>query len=131
MLTIKKIANVIEKTLSKVKSPAEVLPAFLLYCTAMKRSGLCGEKTAAEIISQLAGAGFETGKNPDGTDNKINQFVYCVVKGIFDALKTDAVIHTGLPKGGLMVKVSGANAGGPIEAIGTNIIDTLTAGLIR
>lgn len=130
-MIIDKIADIIQNSLDRLKTPAEVLPAFLLYYTAMRRPGLSPSKIAAEIISNNAALGINTGDNPDGTPNVVNQYTYNIVKCVVDAIKNDGVVQVAIPAGSIVVETNGANAGGPVVSVGTNTINTVVKGIVR
>lgn len=129
-MNLESIIQSINKLFDKIKTPAEVLPPFLLKCTTETRPGLSAYKTTTNIISDLQKLGINTGPNPDGTDNVINQYTYAVVKNIYDSLKKDAVVHGLIGSNSLFIQATGGNAGGPIVANGSNILDTITKGII-
>jgi len=131
MLNLDKVTNIINKVIDKLKTPAETLPAALLICIAIKRPGLSASKIAAKAISNLEAIGIPTGPNTDGSPNQINRYTYNIVKCIVDGIKEDAVVQTVLPKGSVVVRVQGANAGGPIIAYGENVINSLAKGIVR
>jgi len=131
MLNINTIARAMESTIDRVKVPAQILPAVLLYCTAIKRPGLSASKIAADIISDNEALGIATGTMPDGSPNVVNQYTYNIVKKVVDAIKEDAVIQAAIPMGSLMIQTNGANAGGPVVGVGTNITNTTIRGIIR
>ena len=131
MLTIDKIAQAMQKAIEKTRIPANTLPALLLFCTAMKRPGLSASKIAANAISNHTALGIPTDENPDGSPNVINQYTYNIVKSVVDAIKDDGVVQVAIPAGTLMIQVNGANAGGPVVSVGTNITNTIAKGLIR
>ena len=68
---------------------------------------------------------------PDGTDNVVNQFVENLVEKVVDTLKDDAAVECVIPIGSVIVEANGANAGGPVVAIGTNINNAKGYGIIR
>ena len=68
---------------------------------------------------------------PDGTDNVVNQFVTNVVEKVVDTLKDDALVECVIPIGSVIVSAQGANAGGPVVAVGTNINNAKGYGVIR
>lgn len=131
MFTIDKVAQFIENTIQKIPSPAQVLPAELLYCTAIKRPGMSASKIASQIITNNEALGIKTGPNTDGSPNKINQLVYNITKCIVDGIKNDAVIQATIPAGSVQIQGTGGNAGGPVVVNGSNIISTIIKGLIR
>lgn len=131
MFNIDTIANAMEAAIDKTRVPAETLPALLLVCTAMKRPGLSASKIAADIISNNDALGIPTDVNPDGSPNIINEYTYNIVKCVVNAIKQDGVVQVAIPAGTLMIETNGANAGGPLVGIGTNITNTIAKGLIR
>ena len=130
-MTIGNIVNTITNTLESYQAPANILPALLLKCTSMTRPGLSAYKIATEIIKNNEAIGIPTGANPDGTDNLINQFTYNIAKCVVDALKKDASIQVAIPMQSLLIQAIGANGGGPVTCIGSNILDSNARGIIN
>ena len=54
-----------------------------------------------------------------------------VVEKIVDSLKDDALVECVIPAGSIVVEATGGNAGGPVEAVGTNINNVKGYGIIR
>lgn len=131
MLNIDTIASVIKNTVNKLKTPAQALPPLLLYCTAIKRPGLSPSMITSKVISNNESLGINTGTNPDGSPNIVNEYSYNVVKAVVDAISQDGVVQVAIPAGSLMVQVTGANAGGPVVSVGTNITNTIAYGIVR
>lgn len=131
MLTIDTITNSIRSAVDKLKTAAQVLPPLLLYCTAIKRPGLSAVQIASKVISNNALLGINTGTNPDGSPNIVNEYTYNIVKAIVEAIAEEGVVHVAIPAGSLMIQVTGANAGGPVVSVGTNTTNTIAYGLIR
>jgi len=131
MFTLDKITNIINNAINSMRTPAQTLPAFLLYCVAIKRPGLSASKIASKIISNNEEIGIPTGSLPDGSENLINQYTYNVVKCVIDAIKEDGVVQVSIPAGSIMVQAEGGNAGGPVVCVGSNITNTIVKGLIR
>lgn len=130
-MNIARVIDFINTKLNSVETPANVLPPFLLRCISMKRPGLSPYKITAKIIENNKLLGIPTGPNPDGSENKINQYTYNVVKCMCDAIRNDAVVHTAIPMESLMIQATGGNAGGPVTCVGTNTLDSITKGIIR
>ena len=130
MLTIDKIADGIKKSMDSIKAPAKTLPPLLLFCTAVRRSGLSASRIASKVITNNAAIGIPTGVNPDGSPNLVNEYTYNIVKTVIDAISDEGVVHVVIPAGSLMIQATGANAGGPVTCVGTNITDTISYGLI-
>ena len=131
MFTLDKITNIINTALNAIKTPAQTLPAFLLYCVAIKRPGLYPSKITAQIISNNNEIGIPTGPNTDGSPNLVNQYTYNVVKCVVDAIREEGVVQVAIPPGSITVLVEGVNAGGPVVCTGTNTSNTVVKGIIR
>ena len=78
-MNISDIIDNITNTLDSAKMPANVLPPFLLKCTALNRPGLSAYKIASQIIQNNKALGIPVEDNPDGSANLINQYTYNVV----------------------------------------------------
>lgn len=131
MFNLDKITSIINTAINSMKTPAETLPAFLLYCVSIKRPGLSPSKITSKIISGNGDLGIPTGANPDGSPNLINQYTYNIVKNVVDAIKEDGVVQVAIPAGSIMIQANGGNAGGPVVCTGSNIMTTIAKGIIR
>jgi hypothetical protein len=130
-MNISTVVDFITDKLNGVEIPVNLLPVQFLKCIATARPGLSAYKTTAQIIANNKILGIATGPNPDGSANLINQYTYNVVKCIFDSIKNDAMVQMVTPKNSLVIKATGANAGGPMECIGTNLTDGGGVGIIQ
>ena len=130
-MNIKRLIETVNTTLDAARKPATTLAAILIYATAVNRPGISKMKITSEIISDNETLGINTGQMPDGTDNVVNEFVNNVVEKVIDTLKDDALVECVIPTGSVIVQANGANAGGPIVAIGTNINNAKGYGVIR
>lgn len=130
-MNIKNLMELVNNSLEAARKPAEKLAALLVYATAVERPGVSKIKITSEIISDNATLGINTGQMPDGTDNVVNEFVNNVVEKVVDTLKDDALVECAIPAGSLIVEAKGANGGGPIVAVGTNINNAKGYGIIR
>ena len=130
-MNISDIIDNITNTLDSAKMPANVLPPFLLKCTALNRPGLSAYKIASRIIENNKALGIPVEDNPDGTANLINQYTYNVVKCIVDAIKNDATVQVAIPMQSLLIQATGANAGGPVTCVGTNLMDSVGNGIMQ
>lgn len=131
MLNLNTITNVINNALNSIKTPASVLPPFLLLCTAIKRGGMSASRAASSAIASNSSLGISTSENPDGSPNMVNEYTYNIIKTVIDTLKNEAVVHVAIPTGSLSIQSNGANAGGPVVSVGTNITNTVAYGIIR
>ena len=130
-MTISNIIDNITNTLDSAKMPANVLPPFLLKCTALNRPGLSAYKIASRIIENNKALGIPVEDNPDGTANLINQYTYNVVKCIVDAIKNDASVQVAIPQQSLLIQATGGNGGGPVTCIGSNLLDSIGNGIMQ
>ena len=130
-MNIKKLIELVDNALDAARKPATILAGYLIYVTAVQRPGVSKIKIASEIISDNATLGINTGQMPDGTDNVVNGFVSNLVEKVVDTLKDDAMVECVIPTGSIIVEAKGANAGGPLVAIGTNINNAKGYGIIR
>ena len=130
-MNISDIIDNITNTLDSAKMPANVLPPFLLKCTALNRPGLSAYKIASRIIENNKALGIPVEDNPDGTANLINQYTYNVVKCIVDAIKNDASVQVAIPQQSLLIQVTGGNGGGPVTCVGSNLLDSIGNGIMQ
>ena len=130
-MNIKNLLEAVNTALDAARQPANVLVGFLIYATAVHRPGISKLKITSEIISDNASLGINTGQMPDGTENVVNQFVANVVEKVVDTLKDDAMVECVIPSGSIIVNAQGANAGGPVSAVGTNINNAKGYGVVR
>ena len=77
-MNLSTIVDSVTNTLESARGPANILPAFLLRCTALTRPGLSAYKIASSIIQKNAQLGIPTEDNPDGSTNLVNAFTYNV-----------------------------------------------------
>lgn len=124
------VVEYVKQMLNTIKTPAMMLPAILLKCTAIQRPGLSPQEIASVIIERNKAIGIPTGENPDGSNNLVNMYTYNVVKSMVDALKQDGVVHVAIPAKSLVIEATGGNAGGPVTVVGTNLTDTTAYGII-
>ena len=130
-MNISDIIDNITNTLDSAKMPANVLPPFLLKCTALNRPGLSAYKIASRIIENNKALGIPVEDNPDGSANLINQYTYNVVKCIVDAIKNDASVQVAIPQQSLLIQATGGNGGGPVTCIGSNLLDSIGNGIMQ
>jgi hypothetical protein len=130
-MNISNVVDAVTNTLDSAKIPANILPPLLLKCTALSRPGLSAYKIAAQIIQNNKALGIPVEDNPDGTANLINQYTYNVVKCIVDAIKNDASVQVAIPMQSLLIQATGANAGGPVVCIGSNLLDSIGNGIMQ
>lgn len=130
-MNISNIVDTVTNTLDSAKIPTNILPPLLLKCISLNRPGLSAYKIAAQIIQNNKALGIPVEDNPDGSSNLVNQYTYNVVKCIVDAIKNDATVQVAIPMQSLLIQAMGANAGGPVTCIGTNLLDSVGNGIMQ
>lgn len=128
---IKNISNAITTTLDKARTPLVGIPPILLLCEIKNRPGMSAIALASAIISRLAAAGFNTGKNEDGSENMNNQFIRVLCEELVKEIKDNAVVESSIPIGSISITGIGGNAGGPVTIQGYNNMVTKVKGLLR
>ena len=107
------------------------MPAILLLCAAMSRQGLSPLRSLSNVCKALEELGIPMGANPDGSPNLIISILNEVFKEAYRAFTEDAVIQGGIEPGAMQVMSNGANGGGPMVSIGTNILPIHIWGVIQ
>ena len=130
-MNIKRLIESVDTALDAARKPVNTLVGFMIYATAVHRPGISKLKITSDIIADNATLGINTGQMPDGTENVVNQFVANLVEKVVDTLKDDAMVECVIPSGSVIVNAQGANAGGPVVAVGTNINNAKGYGIIR
>lgn len=119
-MNIQTICDGITKAIEAVRVPFTYIPATILVCSAVKRPGLSAMIIASKIIKRQSEAGAPSGAAADGSANVAEAMERIRVEEMVRALKMDSRIQIGIPIGGIMVSVTGANAGGSFVATGPN-----------
>jgi hypothetical protein len=130
-MNIAGVVDTVTNTLNSARIPAGILPPMLLMATSMTRPGLSAYKIATEVIQNNDKLGIPSSPNPDGSENLINAYTYNIIKAVVEALKYDAAIQLAIPMQSLVIQATGANAGGPVTCVGTNITSTISQGIIQ
>ena len=107
------------------------MPAILLLCAAMSRQGLSPLRSLSNVCKALEELGIPMGANPDGSPNFIIIVLNEVFKEVYRSLTEEAVIQGCIEPCAMQVMSNGANGGGPMVSIGTNILPTHTWGVIQ
>lgn len=130
-MTITSIVNSLTDRLNSINIPTSTLPPLLLKCISMTRPGLSAYKIASEIIQNNQKLGIPTGPNVDGSENLINAYTYNIIKCMVHALQNDASIQCAIPMNSLLIQATGANGGGSVTCIGSNLKDSISQGIIH
>lgn len=131
MSWIQTISQAIEKAFASVRPALPSIPPLLLLCELSQRPGLSAIALTSAIIKRLPEAGIETGVNPDGSPNKINQFVRIISEEIIKEFKDNASVDCALSPGTIVSFGTGANAGGPVTVVSNNTLPISIKGIVR
>lgn len=94
------------------------------------REGLSAIDIASKIIERKKEVGIDIGPLPSGAENIELKMETIRVEEILNALITKAKIEVAIPPG-TKITATGANAGGPVQVIGTTISISKGEGIIR
>lgn len=131
-MNVKQICDTIKNAIEQNSRKAvATIPAIVLLCSLAKRPGLSTIMSVINVIQVLKMKGIYTGPNPDGSPNLLLQVIYAVIDEIYRALRHDAYGQTATAPGAFQITATGANAGGTVQVVGTNITPYNSPTLIR
>lgn len=119
-MNITEIVRNIKDMFTGAVSPAEGLPALLVYCTSLKRSGASPMEMTSDALQEFAKMGLPIGPNSDGSQNLHNLETYVIFNTICKHFGLNGVSQGTIPAGGITVVGTGGNAGGPVTVTCTN-----------
>lgn len=132
MSWITSIANGIQRAFDFARPALTMtIPPILLLCEINNRPGLSAIALTSSIIRRLPEAGIQTGVNPDGSPNKINQFVRILSEEIIREFKDNALITCGLPSATINSVGTGASPSGPIVVNSLNTMPLIIKGILH
>lgn len=132
MSWITSIANGIERAFDFARPALTMtIPPILLLCEIRTRPGLSAIALASSIIRRLPEAGIQTGVNPDGSPNKILQFVRILSEEIVKEFKDNALITCGLEPQTINSIGTGASPNGPIVVSSLNTTPIIIKGILH
>lgn len=111
----------------RIPIPKLSLPQILF---AKARPGMSPELLASSIISRFGEIGIPTGPLEEGSPNVMEQFVKVISEEIIDHIQSQCRVDTAVDVG-MKVQASGANAGGPLVALGASIAPHTAIGVPR
>lgn len=109
----------------RVSLPKPSIPEILMAKT---RPGLSAQILASSITSRFEEIGIPTGPLVGGTPNVMENFVKVICEEIVSAIQTDMRVDIATDAGAI-VQASGANAGGPVVAVGTTTAPHTATGI--
>ena len=125
---IDKISSTISNMFKLSRKPFPTIPPELLLCNVTQKPGMSAALLTSAIISRLPEMGLNTGKNKDGSENMINQFVRIICEEIIRHIQENASIQCVIAPESLTIESNGANAGGAVTSMGSNIMGTTIKG---
>lgn len=128
---IMSICDSVSSVIESVRLPASQVPATLIAMGAIYRPGISPMIVASNIIARQSEAGAPYGPMPDGSKNIAEAMERIRIEEIVNALKFDAQVQVAIPPGAISITASGANAGGPVVCVGTNINAVKGVGIIN
>ena len=126
--SIDKFCKEFTRVMESLKTPAMVLPSYLLLCSALQRPGESPMDITSRIIKKAAAVGIHTGLNADGSPNLINALIYIGVKEMIHSRKFEGATFSVIPKGSLQILSTFSGPGGSGTGYGVNITDTVIGG---
>lgn len=128
---INNIMNMVSTAFNAVRKPAQSIPPVLLLCEINNRSGLSAISLTSNIIARLPEIGFNTGVNPDGSANMMNQYTKIICEELIKEIQNHALVDCAVNSGQININSSGACAVGPVTTTGTNIMPFSIKGVLR
>ena len=103
-------------------------PSLQQIILAKARPGLNAEILTSAITARFEEAGIPTGPLIGGTPNVMENFVKVMMEELVTAIQTDMRVDIAADAGAT-VQASGANAGGPVVAVGATIVPHTGVGI--
>ncbi len=130
-MTVEQIFKAIIKLFERKRKPAPKVPSILITLGTEARPGLSTIQSSGNIVKKMNEMGFDTGAAPDGTQNMGVALAVAVVEEIFRALREDARVEVSIAPGKSLIYTNGANAGGPLIGVGSNMNHIAGEGIIQ
>ena len=129
--SIGNILKILQAIFSIMKQPADTIPPPLLFLGAKLRPGLSARDMAARVISRFSESDAVNGEIFQEGNNVMTALMVITMEEIVNAIQTEAKVSTIIDPGSIIMNASGANAGGPVTVVGTNINIPATTGVIQ
>ena len=131
MSWIDTISSTIEKAFSSIRPALKLIPPIMLLCEIKNRPGLSAIALTTAVIRRLPEAGIETGVNPDGSPNKIGQFVRIFSEEVVKEIKNNAQVTTVVEPGSMVSSITGMSPVGPIVGTSVNTAVSAVMGIVQ
>tara|TARA_R110000868_G_scaffold209966_6_gene459910 strand:+ start:4139 stop:4585 length:447 start_codon:yes stop_codon:yes gene_type:complete len=123
------ILKILLAAFSMMKPPADILPPPLVMIGSKLRPGLSARDIAARVISRFSESDAISGEIFQEGNNVMTALVVIMMEEIVNAIQTEMKITNVMDPGAMVINASGANGGGPITVVGTNILPTSSTGI--
>ena len=121
-MNIRSLLSNIVAAVDSVRTALAPIPGILMLCTCSRRPGFSSIIASAKVYADM---------NQNENDEIVKKFVFNVINRIKENLHDDGVCLVVIKPNELQFQLTGGNAGGPVEAVGTNINPVLTWAIIR
>ncbi len=125
------ILKIILSVFSIMKQPADTLPPPLIFIGAKLRPGLSARDMAARVISRFSESDAVNGEIFQEGNNVMTALEVIRMEEVVNAIQTEMKISSTIDPGAMIINASGANGGGPVTVVGTNINITESAGVAQ
>lgn len=125
------ILKILLSAFSLMKQPADTLPPPLVFIGAKLRPGLSARDIAARVISRFSESDAVNGEIFQEGNNVMTALELIRMEEIVNAIQTEMKITSAIDPGAMIINASGANGGGPVTVVGTNINITESNGVAQ
>ena len=125
------ILKILLSVFSLMKQPADTLPPPLIFIGAKLRPGLSARDMAARVISRFSESDAVNGEIFQEGNNVMTALEVIRMEEVVNAIQTEMKISSTIDPGAMVINASGANGGGPVTVVGTNINITESAGVAQ
>jgi len=125
------ILKILLSAFSMMKQPADTLPPPLVFIGAKMRPGLSARDMASRVISRFSESDAISGEIFQEGNNVMTALEVIRMEEVVNAIQTEMKISSTIDPGAMIINASGANGGGPVTVVGTNINITESAGVAQ
>ena len=125
------ILKILLSAFSMMKQPADTLPPPLVFIGAKMRPGLSARDMASRVISRFSESDAISGEIFQEGNNVMTALEVIRLEEVVNAIQTEMKISSTIDPGAMIINASGANGGGPVTVVGTNINITESAGVAQ
>tara|TARA_R110000744_G_scaffold181767_1_gene300934 strand:- start:172 stop:618 length:447 start_codon:yes stop_codon:yes gene_type:complete len=125
------ILKILLSAFSMMKQPADTLPPPLVMIGSKLRPGLSARDMASRVISRFSESDAISGEIFQEGNNVMTALEVIRMEEVVNAIQTEMKISSTIDPGAMIINASGANGGGPITVVGTNILPTSSTGIAQ